>query len=127
MAYASYTDYEARYGTLTPAQQSLVTMRLADAAVILDSLVDTSGVCSDEHLQDRLKVVSCSMVNRVLLSEAEGSVGVSNTSYTMGPFSQSATYANPSGDMYLTATERRMLGISKAIIGTIRPVIGPTP
>ena len=118
MAYASYTDYEARYGTLTPAQQSLVTMRLADAAVILDSLVDTSGVCSDEHLQDRLKVVS---------SEAEGSVGVSNTSYTMGPFSQSATYANPSGDMYLTATERRMLGISKAIIGAIRPVIGPTP
>lgn len=127
MAYASYTDYEARYGTLTPAQQALVTTKLGDAGTILDSLVDTSDVATDTHLADVLKVVSCSMVNRVMVTEQDGSVGVSNESYTMGPFSQSATYSNPAGDMYLTATERRMLGISKANIGTIRPVIGPTP
>lgn len=125
MAYATVSDYEARYGEVASSQQAVVEVRLADAAIVLDALVDTAD--ADEQMLSRLNLVSCSMVNRAMVAEADGAVGVSNTSYTMGPFSQSATFANPSGDLYLTANERRMLGLSSGHIGTIRPVIGCAP
>lgn len=125
MAYATVNDYEDRYGPLTASQEDMVTVKLDDAAIVLDANVDTAD--PSEVMLARLKIVSCAMVNRSMVAEADGAVGVSNASYTMGPFSQSATFSNPSGDLYLTASEKRMLGISRGLIGSIRPVIGGAP
>lgn len=125
MAYADYTDYEARYGALTTSQRSTVGVKLEDAATILDSFVEVDA--SDEQLLARLNLVSCAMVNRAMVAENSEAIGVSNASYTMGPFTQSATFSNPSGDMYLTSMEKRMLGIGTGIIGSVRPVIGGAP
>ena len=43
---------------------------------------------------------------------------------TAGPYTQSWTFANPSGDMYLTKMEKRLLGITSGYIGSIRPKVG---
>ena len=64
------------------------------------------------------------MVNRALMASTSDALGVSNASYTMGPFSQSATFSNPSGDLYLTANERRMLGAGATAIGSMRAKVG---
>lgn len=120
MAYATLADLEARYGPVV--DQRRATVLLDDAATMLDGLVAVDT--SDAHQMDALKMVSCAMVNRSLLASSSDSFGVSQASYTMGPFTESATYANPSGDMYLTASERRLLGVGSVTIESIRPVIG---
>lgn len=93
---------------------------LGDAASILDSLVDVDS--DDESQAELLKVVSCNMVIRAM-SAAADTFGVSQTSMTAGPYTQSWSYSNPSGDMYLTKMERNMLGISSGYIGSIQPRI----
>ena len=123
MAYATIEDYEARYGELpTEEARDRATVRLDDAAVYLDARVDVDP--SDEHQASALRIVSCAMVNRSMAAEAADMVGITNASYTMGPFSQSATYTNPSGDMYLTASEKALLGVNGSLIESIRPVVG---
>ena len=127
MAYATWEDYERHKSvTLTEDQRTEVTAKLDDAATILNAVVDVD--VSDDRQMDLLEMVSCNMVERAMQSGETAPIGVSNMSYTMGPFMQSATMANPNGDMYLTSSEKRWLGIGGTVIGAIRPVIGgPLP
>ena len=119
MAYATITDYEMRNGTVEPEHVQLVETLLGDAATMLDGLVEI--VEGDEHQAEVLKIVSCNMVSRRMAADT---AGVDQVSYTMGPFAQSAHYANPGGDMWLTKREREMLGIGGFKVGTIRPYVG---
>lgn len=123
MAYATLEDYEARYGELgSETARSRVSVRLDDAAVYLDARVEVDP--DDEHQAAALKIVSCAMVNRAMAAEESDAVGVSEARYTMGPFTQSATFSNPSGDLYLTAGEKALLGVNGSLITGIRPVVG---
>ena len=123
MAYATVEDYEARYGELaSDMARSRIEVRLGDAAVYIDSRVDVDP--DDEQQAERLRIVSCAMVNRAMAAEEADAVGVSEARYTMGPFSQSATFSNPSGDLYFTAGEKALLGINSSLITGIRPVVG---
>lgn len=123
MAYATWEDYERHKSvTLTDEQQAEVTAKLADASTILSAMVEVDA--SDEEQLDLLELVACNMVERAMQTGESVPIGVSNVSATMGPFSQSMTVANPSGDMYLTSSEKRWLGIGGTVIGTIRPAIG---
>lgn len=122
MAYATVADLEDRYGELSTEQADRAEVLLDDAATMIDLTFGSEE--TDETRLDARKMVSCSMVNRALAASESDAYGVSNATYTMGPFSQSATFANPSGDLYLTAGERRLLGAGGALIGSIRPVIG---
>lgn len=123
MAYATVDDVqERRVQQLTDEECALAAVLLDDAAVLIDS-VATIGQ-GDEVLLARARTVSCNMVNRALLASASDAYGVSNASYTLGPFTQSATFSNPSGDLYLTATEKRMLGAGGTAIGSMRAQVG---
>ena len=123
MAYATIDDLNARRSEAIPAgMQGQAQAKLDDAAVLIDSLVTVD--VSDQQQLDRLRVATCAMVNRALESLESDMYGVSNASYTMGPFQQTATFANPSGDLYLTAREMRLIGATGTTIGSIRPVIG---
>lgn len=119
MAYAELSDYELRHGSVEPEDLQLVETLLGDAATMLDGLVEV--VDGDEHQAEVLKIVSCNMVSRCMAADT---AGVDQVSYTMGPFAQSAHYANPGGDMWLTKREREMLGIGGFKLGTIRPHVG---
>ena len=126
MAYATVDDYVARKdpeGELSEYELSLVETLLEDAATMLDGMVPLIDI-SDQHQRDVLRIVSCNMVSRSMEPVTAQLSGIDQMSYTMGPFSQSAHFANSSGDMYLSASDKRMLGISGVRIGAIRARVG---
>ena len=118
MAFATVADLEARWRDLSDAEEARASVLLDDAAAYLQSLVE---VDPDNEVQAaNLKMVSCNMVKRAMSSAASDAFGVTNATATMGPFSQQVAYANPSGDMYVSKSERAILGIGTATIGSIR-------
>lgn len=121
MAYATVSDIEARWHTLTSSESAKAGTLLDDAAAILDTLAVFDS--SDPNVAANLKIVSCNMVIRAMSSSAD-TFGMSQGSMTAGPYTQSWTFANPSGDMYLTKMEKRLLGITQGYIGSIRPKVG---
>lgn len=121
MAYAEVSDIELRWRTLDETEQTRAAALIDDASAMLDALVD---VDDDNHEQcELLQAVCCNMVIRAMSATGADSFGASNMSMTAGAYSQSWTYANPSGDMYLTKMEKRLLGITTGYIGTIRPMM----
>jgi hypothetical protein len=118
MAYATIDDLEARYGEVPSELSDRVDALLEDAATILDAQVVVD--ISDQQQLARLRLVSCSMVNRALQAAESDAYGISQASMTAGSYTQSMSYANPSGDLYLTGTEKRMLGIGTGYILSLR-------
>lgn len=121
MAYATVDDLEARWHALEGDEADRAEVLLEDAAAMLDALVEVDP--EDEKQANLLKIVSCSMVTRAMLSTESDAYGVSQLDYGMGPFSQVAHFANPNGDLYLTAQEKRLLGIGSGYIMGVRPLI----
>lgn len=114
MAFATPEDLEARWRMLSDSEKGRAEALLEDAAAMLHAEFAAVGKEIDEtdELQKvNLKVISCSMVKRVMAS-GQGA-DITQTSMTAGSFSEQFTYANPTGDMYLTANERRILGVPK--------------
>lgn len=109
MAYADVSDLEARWRELSTDEQARAAVLLDDASAMLTQLVDVDE--TDEQQAALLKTVCCSMVTRTMSATESDSFGASNMSMTAGVYSQSWSYANPSGDMYLTRLEKKMLGI----------------
>lgn len=110
MAYATVKELEERWRDLSETEKGKAAVLLEDAAAILDSELGRCGL-EPEGLSGELRYVSCQMVRRAMASPIEGDV--TNLSRTAGSFSESLTLANPSGDMYLTSNERRLLGVMR--------------
>lgn len=126
-AFATADDLAARWRPLDPSEEGRAKTLLDDATALMTREMDAAGVAvdADDEIQSQaLKAVCCAIVRRCMGAPLDGPT-VSNTSQTAGPFSQSFTYASPSGDMYMTSTERREIGIGKARIGSIPARIAP--
>lgn len=122
MAFATYEDIEARWRTLTADEQTRATTLLDDAAVMLNRLVVVDA--SDMEQADALKIVSCNMVIRSMVAASSDAFGVDELQATMGPFGQTAHFANPSGDMYLTKLDKRLLGVTGGKGRILHPAYG---
>ena len=81
----------------------------ATALLSLVSSVICSQANTDEIEPDILKLVTCRVVSRML--QSDGMPGVTQESWGASPYSGSVSYANPSGDIYLTKFEKDLLGI----------------
>ena len=123
MAYATYTDLEAIWRPLSVDEQATATALLDYAAAIIDAYATMDA--TDEEQMKRAKYVSCSMVRRSMQASESDMIGISQASATMGPFSQQATFSNPTGDLYLSNTEKGILGASGSFVASVRPVIRP--
>lgn len=123
MAYATYSDLEAIWRPLSADEQEQATALLDYAAVIIDAYATIDA--TDEDELKRAKYVSCSMVRRSMQASESDMIGISQASATMGPFNQQATFANPTGDLYLSGTEKGILGASGSFVASVRPVIRP--
>lgn len=120
MAYAEVSDLEARLGReLTTDEQARAEVLLGDASAMLDALMGDAAA----EKQDLLRMVNCNMVIRVMGIDSAESYGVDSMSITAGPYAQTWNYNAPSGDMYLTKSEKLMLGLYGGYIGTIRPMM----
>lgn len=122
MAFATYEDIEARWRTLTADEQTRATTLLDDAAVMLSLLVVVDA--SDMEQADALKIVSCNMVIRSMVAASSSAFGVDELQATMGPFGQTAHFANPNGDMYLTKLDKKLLGIGGGKGRILHPAYG---
>lgn len=121
MAYADVSDIEARWRALDADEAERAAVLLEDASAMLAARVDVDA--SDQAQAAALKMVACNMVIRVMgAGGAGGAYGATSASMTGGPYSQTWTYEAPVGDMYVTKSERAMLGIGAMSIGSIRPM-----
>lgn len=118
MAYATYTDVEARLGrTLSQSEQAQCTTLLDDAAVIIDTY-------NADAAADSKKVVSCRMVMRVMGDGTDASIPMGATQGSMSGlgYAQSWTISNgASGEIYLSKTDKQLLGYANKI-GSYSPV-----
>jgi hypothetical protein len=116
--YASVEELEARFRPMDTQERVKAAALLCDASLMLDAECARAEASPDAGL---LKVVCIDMVKRTM--QAGGLPSASNLQQAAGPFSMGVTFANPTGDMYLTKANKRLLGLSAQCIGTIRPEI----
>lgn len=101
-AYATAAQFRALHPDVDAADES-VGAALSMVSAAIGALCDESSVDAEV-----LSLVACNAAARALMP---GGPGVQSQSWGASPFSGSVTYANPSGDVYLTAFEKRLLGI----------------
>ena len=125
MAYAEVSDLEARWRPLTPDEHGRAAVLLDDAAVRLDAACEPSDPPTVQELAAR-KIVSCEMVKRAMAAASAGDSGVGVTSIQMGagPYQQTTQFANPTGDLYLTKSDRKLLGCGSQQAFTVSMVTG---
>lgn len=116
-AYATLDDYEARYGETD--QPERVTVLLDDASALIDSQPGFSYDPTDITQAANLKRVTCSVAHRSMTS---GDLdGVTQYQQSAVGYSAQLTYANPSGDLYITSQEKRSLGLGAGRVGQTDP------
>lgn len=122
MAYAEVSEIEAMLGTeLSDADKGRAEILLEDASVMLDALVGVNGECEQGR---RLNQVCRNMVMRALKVPSE-QYGVTQSTVSADIYSQTFLYSSPTGALYLTKDERKLLGISSTYIGSIRAKVEP--
>lgn len=111
MAYATYTDVQARMTrTMSASEQAICTNLLDDAAITIDWYNASASA-------DIKKVVSVRMVMRAM-GDGETGVPVGATQGSMSGlgYSQSWTLSGGSnGELYLSKLEKQMLGKGNSI------------
>ena len=125
-AYATLEDLQSRWRLLSVDEQQRATTLLSDAAVKIALACKQSGVAIDaaDKLQsEALKSINCEMVKRAMMSPID-MPPMSSFAQTAGSYSESQTYVNPTGDLYMTLGEKKMLGIGTQKMGSIPPLIG---
>lgn len=116
--YASAEDVQTRLSrTLTASELSRCAVLLEDAAAIIDS---AAGSAAD----DAKKIVSCRMVVRAIGDGADLGVPIGATQGSMSALGYSQSWAitgGSTGELYLTKTDKQILGIGRAI-GSRSPI-----
>lgn len=115
-AYATVSDLEARWRTLDEDERAVAEVKLSDASVYLRGRVpDLDQRVADGVLDpDIPKIVVCGMVKRAMNTPGLGADGgLASAQQSAGPFSQSLTYSNPDGNLFLSKAEKQLLGIGK--------------
>jgi hypothetical protein len=96
---------------------------LEDASQLIVDLCNGQFPKSKEAAAKR---ITCEVVKRAMISPVDQLPLKSMTEQQMGgPYmgQRSETYANPTGDLYLTTSEKKQLGIGRQRFGAIRPAI----
>lgn len=122
-AFATVEDYVERYPGTVDIDR--VETLLKDAGSFLESELRRSGKevdDSDESQRNALVRISCRLVNS-MMDVSDGMSGVSQSSMTAGPFSNSWTFANPTGAFKLLQSERKTLGVGGVRAGSVEPLI----
>lgn len=101
--FASSADLKSRWPEMPDG--TVADTLLADASQLIRDTCPGWTSASEATL----KAIACSMVKRAMISGLDNA-GLSSSQETAGPFSQTWNYANPTGDLYLTRTEKQRLG-----------------
>ena len=124
--FATITDLQSRWRALSDIEKTRAETLLMDASVVIATMCAQSSITIDttDELQSMtLEAITCEMVKRAMLSPID-QAPMSNYSQTAGSYSESGTFVNPTGDLYLTSSEKKRLGIGKQHMFSIRPTGG---
>lgn len=109
--FATVDDLASRWHALTTTEELQAEKLLDDASDIIMSLQPNW----QQVPAATLKRICCQMVKRAMLADSANPNGLTQFAQTAGSYSESGTYANPSGDLYVTAVEKQALGIGKQV------------
>lgn len=124
-AFASVEDYTKRYGDV--ADSDRVEVILSDASdAMLNAYESSWGEAYQEGAHEQFDrsatAVCCAIAHRSLSVPAEFE-GASQYSQTAGSYNASITFSNPTGDIYLSKTELKRLGLYGQRIGAVMPIM----
>lgn len=124
--YAEVTDLEARWRTLSAVEKARAAVLLADAAARLDAECPPSDPITNAETSARM-IVSCEMVKRAMANPGGlDGLGVTSIQSGAGPFQETQKFSNPTGDLYLTKGDRKLLGCGRQIAFTV-PMVDREP
>ena len=115
-AYATTEDLGKRWRTISDGEKERVETLLSDASALIAAEAARVGLSFDEPdpiTAANLTAITCEVVKRAMLSPID-QASVTQQGINVGDYGMSMTYANPTGDLYLTASEKRRLGISRS-------------
>ncbi|MGN0080126.1 MAG: Gp19/Gp15/Gp42 family protein [Eggerthellaceae bacterium] len=105
MAYATLNDLCCKV-----SDEGLAIKLLERASRLIDA------ACGDDAANPLIAADVCAaMVERALVPMCSDLLGATQATMSVASISQSVTYSNPSGDLYMTQTEREALGIGGKI------------
>lgn len=120
--YADIADLTAKYN-LTPAQENVAETYLEDASILIRDLLAAEGKSVEDYEDDTITKITRDVAYRGLSAVSDGAMVSQYTESAIG-YSETFTYSNPQGDLYLTKLEKKQLGIGGARMFTIHPHIG---
>lgn len=120
MAYATIDDYKKRFGE--PADKARCEQLLQDASTLIDAFTGKAEEGFEGKFPPAYTVVCCEVAHRAIATPAE-LLGVNNYTKSAVGYSETFGYSNPNGDLFLSSTQKRMLGVGKARIGALRPEV----
>ena len=106
-------DLEARWRTLATDERERAQALLLDAVARLRAQAPDAAA-------DLVRSVACAMVIRAMAAGASAPLGATQSQWSADSYSASVSFANPSGDLYLTQQEQRLLGIGTGRIGFVQ-------
>lgn len=124
--FATVDNLQTRWKTLSDIEKSRAEALLMDASVIVLTMCAKHGVeidSGDELQAMNLERIVCEMVKRAMLSPVD-QAPMTQFSQTAGSYSESGTYANPTGDLYMTSKDKKSLGIGRQRLFSIQPTGG---
>lgn len=121
--FATLNDYATRCGSVDAESQPRVEALLEDASAFLAGRFRDRMGCDYEEginktFDENAKAVCVAMVSRAVDIPSALS-GVTQQSQTAGSYSASYTYANPTGDLYLSRADLKRLGLGGTRVGSI--------
>lgn len=125
IVFATQADYELRYGDV--ADTARLDALLEDASTMMlasyESYYGAPYETGAHDVFDRSACAVCCAVAHRSLSVPAGFEGASQYSQTAGSYNASVSFSNPTGDMYLTKTDLKRLGLTGQAIGVIMPIM----
>lgn len=123
--FASVGDYRRAYPD-DQTEDVKLRERLLEATDLMCAAMDASDVeyaDPSEPFTFRLMRICRTVVHRAIGSTGENDLpfGATQLSETSAQFNASVEFANPSGDLYLTAAEREALGIGGGLACVVSP------
>lgn len=121
----SFADIEslANKYTLNDEQAKVAQVYLDDATLTITELLAQRGKSPEDIEPDILEMVTRDAAYRALSSISSGRDVSQYTQSAIG-YSETFTFANTSGDIYLTKKEKKLLGLTGSRIYSIMPHIG---
>lgn len=109
--FANLEDLKKHWPGLPTEDESEAEQKLIEASLIIRTKYPTIDrrISTGELDPDVVKYVVCRMVRRALDVPEEVPENVGQLSFTAGPFSQSATFRNNDGSLYLGKADADLL------------------